>query len=386
MAKPADVAGALMAADGVTLFIDPPSHHFLKDKLFEANAVPFAGDQLMAPYTNLRRVLSDHGITARTIDALPETPLPGRHVYISTGGLERYDALARRPDLVISAFFAFECPGVDPRLYRALPRASRVFRRMFTWSDGPSLRPFVGADLPFQRFCWPQSFDDVHESIWTNRDRRFLVMMQANKIPVLKWGSLQDERLKAVEYFARTGDIDLYGREWDQPPHRVGYLWIPYTLRLAERRLRGAVERVFPDPLMRAARSAWRGPAASKSAVLGQYTFAICFENMILKGWITEKIFDCFFCGTIPIYWGAPEIRDVIPADCYIDMREFADYAALGRFLRALSPAAIDRYREAARAYLASPAYQPFTKAAFAELILRIVQEDAALPAGQALP
>ena len=375
-----------MAADtGVTLFIDPPSHHFLKDRLFDANAVPFAGDQLMAPYTHLRRVLADHGIGARTVDALPETPLPGRHVYISTGSLDRYASLARRPDLVISAFFGFECPVVDPGLYRALPRASRVFRRMFTWSDSASLRRFVGADLPFRSFRWPQSFDAVHESIWTNRDRRFLMMMQGNKMPILRRYSLHEERLRAVEYFNRTNEIDLYGREWDQPPYRMGITYVPATIRRIERQARAAWYRVRPNRLMAAAKSAWRGPATRKSETMGQYTFAICFENMALKGWITEKIFDCFFCGTIPIYLGAPEIRDVIPADCYIDMREFKDYAALGSFLRALSPAAIDRYRDAARAFLASPAYRPFTKAAFAELILQIVQEDAELPVGQAL-
>ncbi len=34
----------------------------------------------------------------------------------------------------------------------------------------------------------------------------------------------------------------------------------------------------------------------------------------MLPGYTTEKLFDCFKAGTVPIYWGNPEItRDVNP-------------------------------------------------------------------------
>lgn len=39
--------------------------------------------------------------------------------------------------------------------------------------------------------------------------------------------------------------------------------------------------------------------------VVNQYKFAICFENSRNDGYITEKIFNCFFAKTIPIYWGS---------------------------------------------------------------------------------
>lgn len=39
------------------------------------------------------------------------------------------------------------------------------------------------------------------------------------------------------------------------------------------------------------------------------------------KGYITEKIFDCFFPGVIPIYWGAENVTDYIPQDTFIDRR-----------------------------------------------------------------
>jgi hypothetical protein len=133
---------------------------------------------------------------------------------------------------------------------------------------------------------------------------------------------------------------------------------------------------VRPDPLLAAARRVYRGHAKSKAETLGKYTFALCFENMILKGWITEKIFDCLLTGTIPIYWGEPEIERYVPPECFIDMRLFKDYEELNNFIKSLSQEDIQQYKQNARDYLKSPQFQPFKKEAFVELFRRIVEED----------
>ena len=135
-------------------------------------------------------------------------------------------------------------------------------------------------------------------------------MINANKLPRLSAGELYTERLRAVEYFNRFGEIDLYGIGWEGPAFRVTTSWAPRRARALAHRARSGWERLRPptDPLRVAARAAWRGPVASKAEVLGRYTFAICFENMVLEGWITEKIFDCFHAGTVPVYLGAPDV------------------------------------------------------------------------------
>jgi hypothetical protein len=50
----------------------------------------------------------------------------------------------------------------------------------------------------------------------------------------------------------------------------------------------------------------------------------------------------------------------------------------LRKFLKSLSDRDIERYRRAARDFLESPAFKPFTRQAFAEIFGRIVDEDAA--------
>jgi hypothetical protein len=99
----------------------------------------------------------------------------------------------------------------------------------------------------------------------------------------------------------------------------------------------------------------------------------------VLKGWITEKLFDCFFAGTVPVYWGAPDVLDHVPAECFIDMRQFKDFAELRSFLHALSPADEQRYREAALRYLESDRFTPFRIDTWVKIHEQIIAADTGL-------
>lgn len=49
-------------------------------------------------------------------------------------------------------------------------------------------------------------------------------------------------------------------------------------------------------------------PWPDKSETLNPYMFQIVVENDKYETYFTEKITDCFATGTIPIYWGSPDI------------------------------------------------------------------------------
>jgi len=49
-------------------------------------------------------------------------------------------------------------------------------------------------------------------------------------------------------------------------------------------------------------------PIEHKVEGLVPYKFSVVIENCKREGWFTEKLIDCFATGTIPIYWGAPDI------------------------------------------------------------------------------
>jgi len=43
-----------------------------------------------------------------------------------------------------------------------------------------------------------------------------------------------------------------------------------------------------------------------KEEALADYMFSVAIENM--DNWFTEKLLDCFLCGTVPIFYGTPNI------------------------------------------------------------------------------
>lgn len=372
------------AAD-VAVYFDPSNHQQLRNRLFEVEGNPYAGDNILAPFVALHKHLTSLGLTVQTADFVPERPDGRQHVVVSFGApdrlvvhaVRRYRALARRPDVTLSAFVALECPVVEPTMYEALPELQKHFKRILSWSDAESLLPFTHEPVQVEHFCWPQSFTAVHEHLWAQGDRKLLIMMNANKLPRLYLNELYTARLRAVQFFHQFGEIDLYGRNWDRMPARVGKVRTPATLRRMAAQAWQVKQRVWPNPLYMAMAGATRGAARSKSETLAKYRFALCFENSVLKGWMTEKLFDCFFAGTVPVYWGAPDVLDWVPAECFIDVRQFEDFADLRRFLHALTPADEQRYRGAAREYLASDRFTPFRIETFVDLIARLVLADA---------
>lgn len=360
-----------------TLYIDPPSKQFLRDRLFNEEKDNFVGSNILAPYIYMFKQLNVAGIDVHTADYIPEEPTPDKKIYISFGLMDKYKKLAGRNDITLSAFFAMECPIVDPFMYRKLKQARKYFKRIYSWSDPHSMEKFTGASFPYTRFNWPQSFDDVHVSLWGNSNRQFLVMINSNKMPYLFQDELYTERLKAIDYFYCHSRIDLYGVGWDQDPLWLAPISMPYTFRRIRQHYKTLVSKyIHPVPYIESSRKAYKGRIESKADLLSKYKFCLCFENTKLNGWITEKIFDCFFSGCIPVYLGAPDICDHVPSNCFIDMRDFAGYEALNSYISSLNEGDCKSYRENARKFLGSEKFYPFSKRFFYERIFSVIKED----------
>ncbi len=361
----------------ITLFIDPFSYHFERDALFDINNGKQTGENILAPYVHLKNWFADRGVRVHTADRLLRREMSNAtNVYVSFGLQNHYRALSRRSDVILSAFFAFECPVVEPALYSRLGIAQRYFTRIFSFSDSESLAPFLPGPLKLHSFRLPYALDSIRDEVWRRDKRKFLVMINHNKLPAVYWHELYTERMRAVEFFGRAEEIDLYGLGWDGPSFQMSTTWMPGTLQRTWRACLKQWQRLRPNPLLTSARRAYRGVAASKIETLGRYAFALCFENSVLKGWVTEKMFDCFVAGTIPIYWGAPDIETYVPRNCFVDMRQFGSYPELKSHLKGLGEKDIRTYKENGRDFLNSPQFRPFTKKAFAEIVARLVEED----------
>ena len=140
--------------------------------------------------------------------------------------------------------------------------------------------------------------------------------------------NLYSERVKTIRWFERNApnDFSLYGKKWDisaRLPTRFGAL-----VHSLEKKIQF---NYCPFP-------SWRGTILNKQDVLKKSRFSIVYENVTgVKGYITEKIFDAFTAGNVPIYWGADDIYDYIPEKCFIDRRNFFNHEQLYLYLKNIS-------------------------------------------------
>jgi len=53
---------------------------------------------------------------------------------------------------------------------------------------------------------------------------------------------------------------------------------------------------------------------------LRRYRYSIAIENTSSPNYLTEKFSDCIISGTVPLYFGAPNVSDYFPADSFISL------------------------------------------------------------------
>lgn len=236
--------------------------------------------------------------------------------------LENYRYFGRR------ILMQLEPPVVMPYVFARIDRliASKIYDKIFFTSrvENPhciylnNYYSHLNRIRPSPYFSSPKS--------------KFLTMVNANILPHTLRAELYGERLKAIRFFSKTGDFDLYGFRWDSfPRHPLYFHYGKYV------------------------RKVWRGAIPDKLKTMSEYKFALCFENCIAPGWISEKIFDCMAAGAIPVYYGAPDIENIVPKECFIDFRDFMDYDKLHSYLKNLSEEKLISYRERIAKFLTIP-------------------------------
>lgn len=73
------------------------------------------------------------------------------------------------------------------------------------------------------------------------------------------------------------------------------------------------------------------GDAAMKAKLewLPNYKFNICFENSSYPGYATEKLYEAYIGGTIPIYWGSPTIEVDFNPRAFLNWYDYGSDEAL---------------------------------------------------------
>ena len=151
------------------------------------------------------------------------------------------------------------------------------------------------------------------------RDKKTLINISINKKSKIK-GELYGERAKSIMLAEKIfgPQFELYGIGWDKPIHLVEKL-IHYKPPLS---YKGALNEKYPK--------------------LREFKFALCYENnRLLPGNVSEKIFDCFQWGVIPLYWGAPDVLDFIPEETFIWRERFKSNEEMLLYIKGLTDAEV---------------------------------------------
>ncbi|MBT7624392.1 MAG: hypothetical protein HN595_07655 [Flavobacteriaceae bacterium] len=200
---------------------------------------------------------------------------------------------------------------------------------------------------------------DPVEFIKFNSKTKFICNFSANKLSNNK-DELYSERVKVIEFFNSfySDKFDLYGHGWDKA-YRHPFVYNIFRFLNKNKIFRGISKVLINiqlfDKLLFTNYTVYKGPVANKFQVLKQYKFSICFENIKnVDGFITEKIFDCFVCGVIPIYLGPKNIDKTIPKSTFIDMRDFSSYSKLFDYLSEMKESEYKIYINNIKLYLQS--------------------------------
>lgn len=227
----------------------------------------------------------------------------------------------------------------------------KYFKKIFTWND-----EFVDNKKYYKINFASRIPTDLDFDL--NKKTKLCTMIVGHKFKSHPL-ELYTERLKTIRWFEQNHPekFDLYGIGWDK-----------YHFKGAFSRLNRFK---FLTKLLKPIYPSYKGPVKSKKEIYEKYKFAICYENVRdITGYITEKIFDCFFAGCVPVYWGAPNVTNYIPANTFIDRRKFRTYEELYNYLKNMPDKEYKDYLDAIKNFIKSDKIYPFSAECFAEKIV----------------
>lgn len=238
----------------------------------------------------------------------------------------------------------------------------KKFKKIFTWNkdliDGNKyIKYYLSYD--FKPFKKEINFDK----------KKLICCISANKYSSHS-NELYSKRIEILKFFQKNQPhkMDLYGRGWNtQFKHPLIYSIIKrfslikgfglFTRLLISFISKFGFERLFFENYCN-----YKGVIEDKNLLLEDYKFNLCFENASnISTYITEKIFDCFNSGCVPVYLGSEDINKYIPKNTFIDFRQFNSNSEFYDYLNKMSKKTYLNYIENAKKFMESTCSEIFS-------------------------
>jgi hypothetical protein len=264
------------------------------------------------------------------------------------------------PKYIIATENPYICPLNQDKNYLS------QFDGIFTWN--PDLLSLPNATQIFI----PNQIRNAEFASYAERPI-FSCLINANKaFPRTLSIDLYRERLNVIRWYQDYAPdfFSLYGLGWNKPAPALTPL---DKLRRRFKRLASQMYGYKPFP-------SYRGAVENKADVYSKAKFAYCYENVAdLPDYITEKIFDAFFSGCVPIYWGSNTIQDYIPSSCYIDRTQFKSTQEVHQHLLGISEERYQEYQSEISRFLLGSVAQRFDTQTYTSTIIHKISLDLGL-------
>jgi len=312
-------------------------------------------DNVLSKYIELKREFERVGFTVNTDIADLNLDSSDIILYYSLPKKLPNDKNVKKSFLIIEENFVIK-PGDYDKKYHA------YFNKIFTFDDA------LVDNKKYFKFNHSHLFPKKINKDW-NSKKKLCVNISANKKSIHPL-SLYKERVDTIRWFEHNhpNDFDLYGSDWDK------YIFSgPLLFRVFNRfdfiqKIMLRLGNTF---------SSYKGTLVTKKETLQKYKFSICYENTKdVPGYISEKIFDCFFAGCVPIYWGACNINKYIPANCYIDKRGFSSHRDLYKYISSINKKTYLKYLDNIEKFILSNNAEQFKSRYYAKnLVCNIIND-----------
>lgn len=166
---------------------------------------------------------------------------------------------------------------------------------------------------------------------------------------------LHDARFDLLQALGLHGQVDIFGRGWDDTGNMPPYL----AAKLAT------------------IRSVFKGPCDDKHELLSRYKFTIAYENTAYPGYVTEKVIDAMVAHSVPVYLGAPDIVEQLPAEAFIDARAFNSPEAITARMEQMTETEAAAMIDAGQRFLLSSQGQRHTYEGFGEWVVSLISGKA---------
>lgn len=314
--------------------IVPPSEFFLKNKIFNSYR---NSDKRGLHYHNLKEYLNQNKIEINTIDTFNDFDIIHTIIFENIDYYYLFLFIKSYPK-VKRILIPWEPEVVSSQHSpKSLNKLSKWFDYVLTWNDS------LVDDVQFYKLNYPHNLEYVtsNDDFKSYESRKLLTQISSNLYSE-NHSELYSLRTKFNIIMNKLipDQFDFYGKGWSY-------------------------------------NSSYKGVVESKIDTLSNYKFSLCFENMKnSQGYITEKIFDCFSAGVVPIYYGADNIADYIPGNCYIDYRHFLDPYLLLDFIQNMDYLTWQEYLLNAKLYLNSEKSKEFSIDTYIRIISEVIRKD----------